>query len=125
MPGNSIGGAKAAAKNKANDPDFYRKLGAMPHPRGGFKGRPDLAREAGRKGGTISRKDKSKVKTAQMGDKLYIMNGSDPLRYVDLTKNKVKQYKPKAAFTISYKYKPAPTPENDILVPIKKHWWNR
>ena len=33
-----------------------------------------------------------KVKTLQVGNKLFILNGADPLRYVDLTKNTVKQY---------------------------------
>ena len=28
MAGNKIGGQKAAAKNRANDPDFYAKIGA-------------------------------------------------------------------------------------------------
>ena len=34
------------------------------------------------------------VKTVQVGHKLIIANGQDPLRYVDLTTNKVHQYKP-------------------------------
>lgn len=57
---------------------YYAKIGAMPHPRGGFKGRPDLAKIAGARGGTISRRGKA-----------------------------------------------IPTPENDILIPIrhKRRWW--
>lgn len=33
-----------------------------------------------------------KVKTVQVGEKLVIMNGVDPIRYVDLRTNKVHQY---------------------------------
>ena len=33
-----------------------------------------------------------KVKTVQVGNKLVIMNGVDPIRYVDLRTNKVHQY---------------------------------
>jgi hypothetical protein len=33
------------------------------------------------------------VRTVQIGDRLILANGQDPLRYVDLTKNKVVQYK--------------------------------
>lgn len=35
----------------------------------------------------------TKVNTTQVGDKLFILNGVDPIRYVDLTRNKVHQYK--------------------------------
>lgn len=38
----------------------------------------------------------AKVITYQVGSKLYITNGVDPVRYVDLTTNKVHQYKPSA-----------------------------
>ena len=41
MAGNREGGLKAAAKNKARDPDFYAKIG--------------------RKGGKISKRGKAKV----------------------------------------------------------------
>lgn len=34
MAGNKIGGQKAAAKNLAKDPDFYKKIGSI----GGSKG---------------------------------------------------------------------------------------
>lgn len=58
MPGTKAGGAKAAAKNKANDPDFYRKIGSLGGrkavPKGfakmSFKKRSD----AGKKGGKRS-----------------------------------------------------------------------
>lgn len=35
-----------------------------------------------------------RVRTFQVSDKLYIFNGVDPIRYVDLTKNKVALYTP-------------------------------
>lgn len=47
-----------------------------------------------------------KVKTVQMGNKLIILDGVSPLRYVDLTTNKVVQYKPMKwdqYYKISYK----------------------
>lgn len=34
----------------------------------------------------------TKVNTGQIGNKLYILDGKSPLRYVDLTTNKVHQY---------------------------------
>lgn len=70
MAGNKIGGQKAAAKNRANDPDFYAKIGA----KGGKNGRTggfasnvvgedgltgaQRARIAGARGGRISRRKK-------------------------------------------------------------------
>ena len=64
MPGTRAGGLKAAATNKElYGDDFYRKAGA----RGGrvccpkgFALNPALAKEAGRKGGKISRRGKKK-----------------------------------------------------------------
>lgn len=35
-----------------------------------------------------------KVKTLQVGNKLLILNGIDPLRYLDLKTNKIHQYAP-------------------------------
>jgi len=61
MAGTKIGGAKAAAKNLAKDPDFYKKIGARGGANGhtgGFAANPDLARVAGAKGGRISRRRK-------------------------------------------------------------------
>lgn len=75
MPGTKEGGIKAAAKNKANNPNFYSEIGtkggSRQTPTGGF-GHPLLcdcdfeeelhkrARCAGVKGGKISRRGKSK-----------------------------------------------------------------
>lgn len=54
MSGTSDGGHKAAQANTSNDPDFYKKIGAI----GGAKsrnpwitGKPELAREIGKLGG--------------------------------------------------------------------------
>ena len=64
MAGNREGGLKAAAKNKARDPDFYarigRKGGKAGHT-GGFAANRELASEAGKIGGRISKRGKSKV----------------------------------------------------------------
>lgn len=60
MAGTKIGGMKAAATNKAkHGSDFYAKIGAKGGKNGhtgGFAANPSLAREAGRKGGMISRR---------------------------------------------------------------------
>lgn len=64
MAGTKAGGLKAAKKNLANDPDFYKKIGSIGGKKsttGGFAANRELARIAGRKGGLISRKGKSKV----------------------------------------------------------------
>ena len=69
MAGNKIGGQKAAAKNRAlHGPDFYARIGAIGGRKGttgGFAANRDLAREAGRKGGMISRRRKSDVKSVE------------------------------------------------------------
>lgn len=65
MAGTKAGGLKAAAKNKAKDPNFYAKIGKKGGERGhtgGFAANPALARVAGAKGGRISRRRKT-VKT--------------------------------------------------------------
>ena len=67
MAGTKIGGAKAAATNKArHGADYYAVLGRRggkngcyannPYYTGGFAGNRELAREAGRRGGAISRR---------------------------------------------------------------------
>lgn len=61
MAGNREGGLKAAQKNKASNPNFYRDLGriggAARVPKG-FALNRELARRAGSKGGSISRRPK-------------------------------------------------------------------
>lgn len=59
MAGTREGGIKAAQKNLARDPDFYKKIGARGGANGttgGFAANPELARIAGAKGGRISRR---------------------------------------------------------------------
>lgn len=69
MAGNREGGLKAAAKNLANDPDFYVRIGAKGGRNGvgpdyqkggskaaGFAANPKLASIAGQKGGKISKR---------------------------------------------------------------------
>lgn len=64
MSGTAAGAKKAAAKNIANDPLYYAKIGrkggANGHT-GGFYADRFLAQEAGRKGGKISRRKKPVV----------------------------------------------------------------
>lgn len=64
MSGTKIGGVKAAATNKKKwGKDFYKRIGALGGQKskgGGFAANPELAREAGRKGGLKSRKNKKK-----------------------------------------------------------------
>ena len=63
MGGTTQGGKAAAATNKArHGKDFYAKIGAMGGQKGktgGFFANRELAREAGRKGGRISRRTKA------------------------------------------------------------------
>ena len=63
MAGNKAGGLKAAAKNKANNPNFYAEIGrrggsAKTDKLKGFAANPELARIAGQKGGKASRRPK-------------------------------------------------------------------
>lgn len=63
MSGNSEGGKKVAEKLKTEDPDYYKKLGSMGGKTGnhhlkGFAVHRDLARKAGKKGGSISKRNK-------------------------------------------------------------------
>lgn len=74
MAGTKAGGQKAAATNrKKYGRDFYaeigRKGGRNGH-MGGFAANPELAREAGRKGGLISKRGKAKPKITRNVDGL-------------------------------------------------------
>jgi len=65
MAGTKAGGLKAAAANKAKDPNFYAKIGAKGGQNGktgGFAANPELARTAGAIGGRISRRRKAAPK---------------------------------------------------------------
>ncbi len=67
MAGSIEGGKLAAKKNKASDPDYYRKIALLAHksymskpkeerkPRG-FAANPELASRVGAVGGRISRR---------------------------------------------------------------------
>lgn len=70
MAGSVAGGLKASATNKErHGNDYYKRIGAeggkARHPNKGFGGKPELARIAGAKGGSISRRGPAKKKTAQ------------------------------------------------------------
>ncbi len=66
MPGTKAGGLKAAKKNvERHGKDFYARIGAVGGKKGhtgGFAANRELAREAGRKGGLISRRRKTAAK---------------------------------------------------------------
>lgn len=66
MAQSQAGGYKAARTNKIRyGDDFYRRIGAMGGRKsrgGGFAANHELASKAGRIGGTISRRGKSKTK---------------------------------------------------------------
>ncbi len=68
MPGTKNGGIKAAETNKKRyGKSFYVRIGAMGGKKstgGGFAANPELAREAGRKGGLKSRKNKTAKQAA-------------------------------------------------------------
>lgn len=63
MAGTKAGGQKAASTNKTrHGKDFYARIGAAGGRKGttgGFAANKELAREAGRKGGRISRRRKA------------------------------------------------------------------
>jgi len=72
MAGTKEGGKKAAAANKAKDPDFYKKIGAKggkASGTGGFFANRELARSAGSKGGKARRKNF----TEKVGDMDFIV----------------------------------------------------
>ena len=63
--GTKAGGMKAAATNLANNPNFYREIGRIGGRNGhtgGFYANPELAKIAGRKGGSISKRGPAKKK---------------------------------------------------------------
>lgn len=70
MVGTKAGGLKAAATNrKKHGEDFYKRIGARGGQNGhtgGFAANPALARIAGAKGGSISRRGPAKPKLEQV-----------------------------------------------------------
>jgi len=76
MSGTTVGGLKARDKNLARDPDHYKKIGSIGGKKGttgGFYANRELAREAGAKGGRISRR--KKVDTTIIGKIRKFING--------------------------------------------------
>lgn len=79
MPGNKIGGLKAAMKNKElHGKDFYRIIGSkggqqIPSKPRGFAANPKLAKAAGAKGGKISRR--TGKSTGDRKEKEYVWKG--------------------------------------------------
>lgn len=68
MAGTKAGGIKAAETNLRRDPNFYARIGSIGGKNGhtgGFAANPELAREAGRKGGRISKRGKSTKPTTK------------------------------------------------------------
>jgi general stress protein YciG len=64
VAGTKEGGRKAAAKNLARDPDFYKNIGRKGGKKGttgGFAANRELASIAGTKGGTRSRRTKARI----------------------------------------------------------------
>ena len=74
MSGTIAGGKRAAATNKAkHGEDFYKNIGRKGGKNGhtgGFAANPELAREAGRKGGKISKRGFSKEKIERIRKEL-------------------------------------------------------
>lgn len=74
MSGTKIGGYKAALTNKIkHGQDFYARIGRKGGQNGhtgGFAANPELAREAGRKGGKISKRGMSRAKIEQIRKEL-------------------------------------------------------
>ena len=74
MSGTKIGGIKAAITNKEkHGKDFYARIGRIGGKNGhtgGFAANPELAHEAGRKGGKKSKRGVSKTKLERIRQEL-------------------------------------------------------
>ena len=79
MAGTKEGGLKAAAANKARyGKDWYARIGRIGGHNGhtgGFASNPELARIAGAKGGTISKR--GPAKTPHLSDEEYIIRKAE------------------------------------------------
>lgn len=84
MAGTKAGGLKAAQKNLASDPLFYKKIGKKGGEggnTGGFASNPALAKVAGAKGGRISKR-KRVEKAGGEKPKVYICPNCGSDRYI-------------------------------------------
>ena len=82
MAGTKAGGLKAAAANKARyGKDWYARIGKIGGHNGhtgGFAANPELAKEAGRKGGAISKRGPAKnPRTPHLSDKEYAIGKTE------------------------------------------------
>lgn len=81
MSGTLAGGRKARDTNyKLHGKDFYKRIGAIGGRNGhtgGFAANPELAREAGRKGGKISRRGPAKDDIDKIEEELEKASGRD------------------------------------------------
>lgn len=81
MAGTIQGGKKAAKTNvELYGKDFYKKIGAIGGRNGhtgGFAANPELAREAGRKGGRISRRGPAKDDIDKIEEEMEKARGRD------------------------------------------------
>ena len=70
MPGNRVGGKRAAATNKKRYGDsFYASIGRIGGSRGhsgGFASNPELARKAGQKGGRTSKRGEGSTRVSKI-----------------------------------------------------------
>ena len=81
VSGTLAGGRKARDTNyKLHGKDFYKRIGAIGGRNGhtgGFAANPELAREAGRKGGKISRRGPAKDDIDKIEEELEKASGRD------------------------------------------------
>ncbi len=101
MPGTKAGAAKAAATNKAKyGENFYKEIGrkgGLNGHDGGFKAYPELAKLAGKKGGSISSRSLDGKKDLETRRKNYNKNHNELSQHLEFEKAKSKTpLKPKA-----------------------------
>lgn len=87
MVGTKLGGLRAAATTKRlHGEDFYQRIGRKGGKNGhsgGFAANRELAREAGRKGGKISKRGPAKKKKDKAGQARIPVWDSAQNRYID------------------------------------------
>lgn len=89
ISGNKTGGLKARDKNLAKNPNFYSDIGKLSHegwvrngrkPRG-FAANPELAREAGRKAGRISKRGHKYIESRNGFDYYTLLKTGEVVKY--------------------------------------------